>query len=243
MAVENIDTLAPKIVLGVAAHPDDLDFGMSGAVAKWASQGVQIYYLILTNGARGTADKSADPSKLTKIRRREQRNAAEKLGVTEVFFCDYEDCTLTVCPEVTRDIVRYIRKLKPDVVMTMDPGMLYNTELGMINHPDHRAAGQATLDAVYPCARDHLSFPELSQDDQLPPHKVSNVLLLNFNEQNYYIDISDYIEMKITALAAHVSQISDLEHVELLIRNIAEAKGSDIGVHYAEAFVRIDIKD
>jgi LmbE family N-acetylglucosaminyl deacetylase len=235
------EELHPKIVLGVAAHPDDLDYAFSGTVATWASEGAEVYYLILTNGNKGSSDISVDPQQLTITRRAEQRAAAKVLGVKEVFFCDYEDGLLEVSPAVKRDIVRIIRSVKPEVILTMDPGVLYAAERGFINHPDHRAAGQATLDAVFPLARDHLSFPELLTDDKLQPHKVATVLLLNFEQHNFSINISGAIDQKMAALAAHASQMPDLKATQQRMRDFAAQAGSRAGVEYAEAFVRIDI--
>lgn len=235
----------PKIALGVAAHPDDLDFSAAGSVATWTAAGATVYYLVLTNGNKGSADLAADPKGLVEIRRREQREAARILGVKEVFFCDYEDGGLTVSMEVKRDIARIIRQVRPDTVFTMDPTMVYAPEKGFINHPDHRAAGQATLDAVYPLARDHLSFPELYIDEKLEPHKVSTVLLTNFSmdcdQHTCVIDITDTIDIKLQALAAHPSQIGDMDGTLQRIRNMAAERGTDCGAKYAEGFVRINV--
>lgn len=232
----------PKIVLGVAAHPDDLDFAAAGTIASWTARGAKAYYLILTNGNKGSSDRHADPKELVELRRNEQRAAADILGVSDVFFCDYEDGCLAVSLAVKRDITRIIRTVRPDAVITMDPGMLYDVERGFINHPDHRAAGQATLDAVYPLARDHLSFPELLQEEGLEPHNVATVLLTNFQQQNCYVDITGTFDKKIEALAAHDSQIPGLKSVEDMMREFAGAMGSKTGVKYAEGFIRIDIR-
>lgn len=233
----------PKSVLGVAAHPDDLDFGSSGTIAKWTRAGCEAYYLILTNGNKGSADLSADPRALTELRREEQRAAAKVLGVKEVFFCDYDDGTLTVSMDVKRDIARVIRTVRPQVVITMDPGMLYDEARGFINHPDHRAAGQSALDAVYPLARDHLSFPELYKDEGLQPHNVETVLLTNFTRQNFFVDITDTLETKFRALGAHGSQIPDFEGMKALFTEMSGklAEKAPTPMRYAEGFVRIDV--
>lgn len=234
-------TEVPKVVLGVAAHPDDLDFGSAGTVASWAAEGAEVYYLILTNGNKGSADLHADPKALMETRRAEQREAARILGVRDVFFCDYEDGCLTCDMDVKRDIVRVIRKVRPDAVICMDPTMVYDVERGFINHPDHRAAGQAALDAVYPLARDHLSLPELYTDEGLAPHNVSTVYMVNFQNQNTFIDITDTFDRKMQALAAHDSQIPDFKRAENLMRDIAEAIGEKCGAKFAEGFLRIDV--
>lgn len=234
--------VAPKVALGVGAHPDDLDFCIAGTMATWADQGADVYYLILTNGNKGCPDESADLQELTATRRREQRQAAQLLGVKEVFFYDYDDGFLQVTPELKCDIIRIIRKVKPDVVLTMDPSLLYFAELGFINHPDHRAAGQATLDAVYPLARDCLTYPELIKDEGLRPHKVTSIYLTNFDRQNYHVDITDVIDKKIAALGAHTSQMPGMVLTQKMARQIAAESGAKIGVEYAESFLRIDIQ-
>lgn len=232
--------LSPKIVLGVAAHPDDLDFGASGALAAFAAQGASVYYLLLTDGSKGTADKTLAPKELIKTRQTEQRAAIQAIGAKDVQFLDYPDGELTVSMDLKRDIVKAIRTIKPDVVITMDPSVLYSAERGMINHPDHRAAGQATLDAVYPLARDHLSLPELFADG-FEPHKVSTVLLINFNQSNFIVDVSDTIDLKMAALEAHASQMPDLQKTQNMMRDVAAQIGATSGYDFGESFMRIDI--
>ena len=232
--------LSPKIVLGVAAHPDDLDFGASGSLAAFAAQGAAVYYLLLTDGSKGSADFSATTVDLIKTRQAEQRAAVQAIGAKDVEFLDYPDGELEVTMELKRDIIRTIRTLKPDVVVTMDPSVLYSAKRGMINHPDHRAAGQATLDAVFPLARDHMSFPELFAAG-LEPHKVSTILLINFNEQNYAVDISGTIDVKMKALEAHASQMPDLAKTQEMMRNLAVQIGAENDYKFAESFMRIDI--
>lgn len=233
--------LNPKIILGVVAHPDDLEFGMAGTVATYVAQGAKAYYLILTDAGKGTSDRSLTNGKLSRIRRDEQREAARILGVSEVFFCDYEDGALEPSLDVKRDIVRCIRRVKPDTVLTMDPTMIYSTSRGMVNHTDHRAAGQAALDAVYPLARDHLSFPELLKDEGLEPHKVKTLLMHNFDRQNFYVDITEQIDTKLRALAAHKSQLPNTEATTKMVRDMARREGESVGLKYAESFVRLDL--
>ena len=146
--------LTPKVVLGIAAHPDDLDYYAGGAMAVFAKQGADVFYLVLTDGGKGTSDRSMASETLRDIRREEQRKAIEVLGVKDVFFRDHPDGTLENTLDVKREVVQVIRQIKPDVVVAMDPSVLYFAPEGLVNHPDHRAAGQAALDAVYPLARD-----------------------------------------------------------------------------------------
>jgi LmbE family N-acetylglucosaminyl deacetylase len=232
--------LQPKIVLGVAAHPDDLDFGASGTLAKYAAQGAKVYYLLLTDGSKGSEDRTLASDQLVKIRQQEQRAAIKAIDATNVEFLNYPDGMLEVTMDVKRDIVKAIRTLKPDVVVTMDPGMLYMPERGFINHPDHRAAGQATLDAVFPLARDHLSFPELCEAGY-EPHKVATILLINFTNNNYYEDITATLDKKFAALNEHTSQIGDMDMVRQRFTDMAATTGAKAGYKFAESFLRIDV--
>lgn len=240
MAAQTFPALKPKIVLGVAAHPDDLEFGAAGSMAKFIADGAQGYYCILTNANKGSEDRAITLDQLRDTRREEQRQAGKILGLTDVFFGDYDDGCLGCDLDLKRDITRVIRTVRPDVVITMDPSLLYSAERGIINHPDHRAAGQAVLDAVYPLARDHLSFPELLEQG-LEPHKTATLLLINFDTQNYRVDISDHLDTKLKALGAHASQLSNPEASFDMVRKWAEQTGGKIGARYAEGFVRIDI--
>lgn len=233
--------LKPKAVLGVAAHPDDLDFSASGTFSKWASQGTKVYYLILTDGSKGSIDRKLSPKDLIIIRQKEQKTAAEILGAKQVFFSKWEDCCLECRDDVKLEITRTIRKIKPDVVVTIDPAMVYAADRGFINHPDHRAAGQATLDAVFPLARDHLSFPELLKEG-LEPHATPTVLLVNLERQNWFEDITDNIDKKMEALAAHQSQMPALKRTQKMMRDLAIDMGKKGGCDYAEGFMRVDIR-
>jgi LmbE family N-acetylglucosaminyl deacetylase len=233
-------SLQPKVVLGIAAHPDDLEFAAAGSMAKYIAEGATGYYLVLTNANKGTSDRNMQPDQLRDIRRQEQQDAAKILGLADVFFCDYDDGALECSMDLKRDIARVIRRVKPNVVIAMDPTMVYDTNRGLINHPDHRAAGQATLDAVYPLARDHLSFPELLQEG-FEPHNTATVLLSHFGQENYFVDISPHMETKLQALRAHASQLPDPDGACELVKSWASANSSKVGAAYAEGFVRIDL--
>lgn len=232
--------LKPQVVLGIAAHPDDLDFGAGGTMARFAAEGADVYYLILTDGSKGSPDKQMTSAQLIEIRETEQRAACQIIGGKDVHFLRHPDGGLEVTLDGKAEVVRVIRELKPDVVVTMDPSMLYSMENGFINHPDHRAAGQIALDAVFPLARDHLSFPELYAAG-LEPHKVKTVLLINFEKQNFCVDISEYLDTKFAALAAHASQISDMPAVKKQFTAIASEQGGRSGCRYGEGFVRLDV--
>ncbi|HSW37055.1 MAG TPA: PIG-L deacetylase family protein [Candidatus Saccharimonadales bacterium] len=231
--------LTPKVVLGVAAHPDDLEYGGGGTLAKFAAAGAEVHYLILTDGSRGSSDLKMSPAKLAEIRQKEQRAALKAIGGSSVQFLDYLDGCLEITMDLKKAIVRAIRELKPEVVVTMDPSMIYVAEQGFVNHPDHRAAGQATLDAVFPLARDHLSFPELFKAG-LKPHEVATVLLINLEKSNFYVDITDSIDQKMAALAAHASQ--KMRAAQKMLRQLASEAGKAADCRYAEPFVRIDVK-
>ncbi len=240
MITKNFDELQPKIALGIVAHPDDLEFGAAGTFAKWIAAGTEAYYLILTDGSKGSADPKISTEELIEIRRDEQRVAAQVLGLKDVFFLDYPDGMLEITMDLKRDIVRVIRQIKPDVVVTMDPSMIYTPSRGLINHPDHRAAGQAVLDAVFPLARDHLSFPEIYAEG-LAPHKTSHILLINFNQPNYVVDISETIDTKIATLQAHVSQMPAGPKLKENVHDWATYSAVDSACSLAECYVRIDI--
>lgn len=233
----------PKTILAVAAHPDDVDFGFSGSIAKWAEAGAAVYYLIITDGSKGTDDRKISPAELIKIRQAEQRAAAKLLGAKDVFFLGYPDSELMITLELKKQITKYIRQLKPDTVLVMDPTMIYSNArgFGFINHPDHRAAGQVTLDAIFPLARDHLTFPDLLEEG-LEPHKVSTVLMINFEKHNFAVDISSTLDKKLLALALHTSQMPDLPGTQQMVKGWAEATGKQFNYNYAEAFVRLDIR-
>ncbi len=238
----NSSKLTPKVVLGIAAHPDDLDFYAGGTMAAFAKAGANVYYLTLTDGGKGTDNRAATSEALRDTRRDEQRAASNILGLKDVFFCEFPDGTLENTQDVKREIVKTIRRIKPDVVVTLDPTVAYIAGQGLINHPDHRAAGQAALDAVYPLARDHMSFPELLTQGY-EPHKTPTVLLVTFEPTRgeYVVDISDVFELKVQAMAEHASQFSNIEQTKTVLRNYGAVAGKAHGFTYGEPFVRIDI--
>ncbi len=232
--------LKPNVVLGVAAHPDDLDFGSAATMAKFAAEGADVFYLLLTDGSKGSNDMGLTSSELISIRQEEQKAALLALGGKGITFLDFVDAELELSLELKKLVVAEIRKVKPDVVITMDPTLIYSEKRGIINHPDHRAAGQATLDAVYPLARDHLAFPDLYSEG-LKPHKVSTVLLNNFDRANFYIDVSSTIEKKWQALKCHASQIEDFAAMKKRFSELARTAGKQGGYQYAEGFIRLDL--
>lgn len=206
-------------------------------MAKFAGQGATVYYLVLTDSCKGTADPQMTTEKLKHIREHEQNAALEIIGGKAVEFLGYCDCELEVTQELKGKIVEAIRTIKPDVVVTFDPSMVYSAEHGFINHPDHRAAGQATLDAVFPIARGPLCYPEHLKAG-LQPHNTSTILLFNFDKSNFAVDITNTFSKKLAALEAHGSQETmPPEYLE----EIAREQGEQYGFELAEAFMRIDI--
>jgi LmbE family N-acetylglucosaminyl deacetylase len=196
-----------KRALVVAAHPDDADFGAAGTAYLWSRDGWEFYYLVCTDGSKGSDDPGITQAQLIEMRRREQRDAAKLLGVRDCFFLDHVDGELTPNRALLGDVVRHIRMLKPDAVFTHDPEAVIVRD-AFVNHADHRVTGLTAIDAVYPAARDRLNFPEHIQAG-LEPHKVSQVYIWGSERANFEVDISEAIEMKIEALRAHGSQFSE----------------------------------
>lgn len=225
-------------ILFITAHPDDSEFGAAGSAAKWAREGREVHYCIVTNGDKGSSDPEASPEQVAALRAREQRAACDTIGGQELIILGYPDGTLQNTLDVRRDIVRVIRRLKPDVVVCQDPTVRFRGN--SINHPDHRAAGDAALDAVFPSARDHLVFPELLAEG-LRPHKVTEVLLMGTAEPDLYIDITDTIDIKIAALQCHASQVNGRD-VAKFVRERAQQLGHSAGYEYAEAFRYISLQ-
>ena len=239
-SMADFEPLKPTIVLGVVAHPDDIDICAAGSLAKYASDGAKVYIYVATNGDKGSDDEAITPDQLRETRMLEQQAAARKIGAETVFFGEFPDGMLECTSSLKRDIVRYIRKTKPDVVVTFDPTFLFSTELGIVNHTDHRTVGLAAMDAVYPLARDIKTFPELL-DEGFDPHKVSTILFCNFDKANYYEDITASFAAKSEAIRAHSSQFKDPEAVIAMTEQMASKAGLAAGSPYAEGFVRLDL--
>lgn len=207
----------PLRILGVFAHPDDPEFFAGATFAKWATDGAEITFVVATSGDKGSADLEMTHEKLAQIREVEEQKAAEALGVKEVVFLRYKDGELFPTLELRRDITRMIRLKKPDIVVTLDPTVYWYGTRG-INHPDHRAIGAATLEAVFPTARDRLNFIELERDEKLVPHKALTVYIAGAAEPTITIDVTDSIETQIKSLYEHKSQISDMDAMAKRIR-------------------------
>jgi len=221
----------------IAAHPDDAEFTVAGTVARWAREGQEVTYVICTDGSRGSNDPTIEPEALAANRKAEQDAAAQVLGVREVVYLDYEDGTLEPTLALRRDLTRAIRRYRPDVVICSDPTMRFYGD-GYLNHPDHRAAGDAALDAVFPSAGTRHIFPELLAEG-LEPHDVKEVYVHGHPTPNCWIDISDTIDIKVAALQQHKSQVGGWEGLAEGIRAWAQEAGAGQGIACAESFRRI----
>ena len=203
-------------VLVVTAHPDDVDFGASGTVATLVAAGVSVTYCIVTDGDAGGFDPNVPRSQIPGIRRGEQVSAAAAVGVDDVRFLGYKDGELTVTHELRRDITRVIRQVQPERVMTMSP--IRNWDRIGASHPDHMAAAEATVQAIYPDARNQFAHPSLMNDEGLGEWHVSELWMFGSPTPNTYVDVTDHIEDKLKALRAHVSQTEHMEDLEGMIR-------------------------
>jgi LmbE family N-acetylglucosaminyl deacetylase len=227
----------PERVLVVAAHPDDIEFGAAGTVARWIGEGAAVHYLLMTRGDKGSDDPSADPIALARLREGEQRAAAAEIGVTAVEFLDEPDGQVEPSLRLRERVTRAIRAFQPEIVMSHDPTVLFvNNE--WVNHPDHRAVGTVVVDAVFPTARDPLNFPEHLAAG-LAAWKVAELFLWSTNEANQLVDIGETLERKIAALAHHASQFRDFGETARWLRRGAEELGERAGYPAAEGFRRV----
>jgi LmbE family N-acetylglucosaminyl deacetylase len=228
-------------ILVVTAHPDDVDFGAAGSVATWTAQGIDVAYCIVTDGEAGGSDPSVPRAEMAALRRSEQTAAAECVGVTDLTFLGHPDGRVQSTIELRRDISRVIRQVRPQRVVAQSPER--NFQRIYASHPDHLAAGEATLCAVYPDARNLFAHPELLADEGLEPWSVPEVWMMVGAEPNEYVDTTDAIDRKVKALLSHTSQIADADAMDTLIRQwgagIAKVAGLPEG-SYAEGFQRID---
>lgn len=218
----------PRRVLAVMAHPDDIEFAAGAVFAHWAREGAELYYLLLTDGASGSRDPAMTREGLTLLRQEEQRAAAALVGAKEVFFFGHPDGRLVHTIELRLDIARVIRQVRPDAVLTMDPRFHYSEDY--INHPDHRAAAEATLAAIMPIANTRLAAPELLAEG-LEPHDVATVYLAAFHEANHWIPVAEEdVAVQLAALRAHTSQVGDWDF-EPMVRDFLRQGGADATAH------------
>ncbi len=228
----------PERAMFIYAHPDDIEFGVAGTAALWARHGCQVTYVVITDGNVGSHEEDMSAERLAEIRRAEQTAAGNVVGASCVFL-GYHDGLLQPTLELRKELVRQIRKYKPNIVVCGDPYFYYSDTY--INHPDHRAAAVAALEAVFPAAEMRLLFREL-EEEGLTPHKVNYVYVSGWRDPNFYIDISDTVELKIAALREHVSQLGDWDPTER-VRNWSGEMGKKVGFKHAEAFHKIVLKE
>jgi LmbE family N-acetylglucosaminyl deacetylase len=216
-------------VMVVVAHPDDMEFGCAGTVAKFIKEGKRVVLIQCTSGDKGTARRDITSEELSAIRETEEREACRRLGVSEVRFLRLGDGELV--PDLTfrEKIVRCIREYRPDIVITHDPFRPYSL------HADHRAVGITTVDAVYPTARDPLYFPEHAESG-LEPHKVAELWLFGAEYPDTYVDISETFDAKLDALRAHKSQVGEGNGLEERLRQRSAEAGAARGIELAEIF-------
>jgi LmbE family N-acetylglucosaminyl deacetylase len=232
------NTFIPDRAMFIFAHPDDIEFSVAGTAAKWAMHGSKVTYVVITDGNIGSHDQGMTAGELAKIRRAEQSAAAEVAGATECIFLGYDDGLLEPTLELRKQLVKLIRIHKPNAVVCGDPTMYFRGD--RINHPDHRAAAKAAIDAVFPSSEMHLLHPEF-EEEGITPHKVNYVYISTYGDANYYVDVSESIDTKIDALREHTSQLGDWDPEERM-KSRAIGVGKKVGFAHAESFRRMTLQ-
>jgi LmbE family N-acetylglucosaminyl deacetylase len=229
-------------ILVVTAHPDDVDFGAAGAIAGWVAEGIEVTYCIVTDGDAGGFDPTVPRSQIPAIRRAEQIAAGAVLGVHDVRFLGYRDGELTVTHDLRRDISRVIRQVRPQRMLIQSPER--NWRRLPASHPDHMAAGEAAIFAIYPDARNPFAHPVLLNDEGLEAWTVHDVWVFGTPTPDTFVDITAHFDTKIAALRAHESQTSHMDDLEDRIRGwgvvMAEMGGLPEG-RLAESFMRVEV--
>jgi LmbE family N-acetylglucosaminyl deacetylase len=231
----------PERFMVIVAHPDDADFGPAATVARWIDAGSQGWLVCCTSGDQGGEDPDADPLSLAALREDEQRTAAGIVGYAGVSFLHQPDGALANDLALREQLVREIRTFRPDAVLATDPETLFYRD-GGVNHADHRAAGLAAVDAVYPAARNPMAFPGLARSG-LAAHRVRRLYLFWSERNNAWVDVTATLARRIDALLAHPSQIHDPDSLTERIRTWAAEEGKTIGATAAEAFRVVVIDD
>jgi LmbE family N-acetylglucosaminyl deacetylase len=235
------DTEISRILI-VAAHPDDPDFGSAGTVARWTDAGIDVRYCIVTDGDAGGTDPAASRAELAALRRAEQTAAAKQVGVHDLRFLGYPDGRVEATLGLRKDLARVIRQVRPQRVVSPSPERNYVR--ARVSHPDHRAVGSATLDAVYPDARNPLAFPELLTVEGLAAWTVPEVWIAGGLAPDHYVDVTDTFPRKIAALRAHESQIADPDGLAEMLRGWLGRAAAQAGLpdgRLAEAFQVLDM--
>lgn len=205
-----------KQVLVINAHPDDSDFGASGTIAQWVKAGILVSYVFCTNGDQGGEESGFTKEEMPAIRQREQRAAGAVIGVTDITFLNYVDGHLEATLQLRKDLVRQIRRVQPDRMVCQSPERNWD-RIGA-SHPDHLAAGEAAIQAVYPDARNPFAFTDLIEKEELQPWRVREVWIMGFAHPDHWVDITDTFELKLAALRAHASQTAHNEELEGMLR-------------------------
>jgi len=231
----------PERFMVIVAHPDDADFGPAATASRWIDAGSVGWLVCCTSGDQGGEDAAQEPLELAAVREREQRDAARIVGYAGVSFLHQPDGALVNDLALRELLVREIRTFRPDAVLATDPEVLFHGD-GFVNHTDHRAAGMAAVDAVYPAARNPMAFPWLARAG-LDKHVVRRLYLFWSNQPGAWVDVRDTIGRKVDALRAHASQIREPDRLEARIRDWAREEGERIGSEAAEAFRVVVIED
>lgn len=234
------DFYIPESAMAIVAHPDDIEYSCAGTLARWAKHGARISYVLCTSGDVGIDEIGMTRARATEIREAEQREAAKIVGAAEVIFLREPDGMLQPTLELRKKLVREIRRFRPEVVVCGDPTIVWEGN-DYINHPDHRAAATAALDAVFPAAGQPNLFEELA-DEGFIAHKPRKVYVTSWVGAEYFVNIEDTIDIKIAALKAHKSQMGDWEPVEK-IREWAAEKGKGKELAYAEGYRVVTLVD
>ncbi len=226
-----------KRVLVISAHPDDSDFGASGTIAQWVKKGIEVAYVFCTNGDQGGEESGFTKEEMPAIRQREQRAAGAVIGVSDITFLNYIDGNLEATLGLRKDLVRQIRISQPDRMVCQSPERNWD-RIGA-SHPDHLAAGESAIQAVYPDARNPFAFTDLLEKEGLQPWRVKEVWVTAFANPDHFVDITDTFDLKIKALQAHASQTSHNENLETMVREWGERNAAAAGFaqgRIAEAF-------
>ena len=234
---------APERALVIAAHPDDMDFGAAGTLATWVDEGTVVTYCLCTNGDAGGFDPAIPRSEIAGIRQAEQRAAAEAVGVHDVRFLGYPDGQLAVTFALRRDLSRVIRQVQPERVLIQSPEI--NWDRVPASHPDHRAAGEAALAAVYPDARNPFTHTSLLEEEGLEAWTVHDLWVMGGPESNHWVDVTDVFDRKLAALRAHVSQTEHMEDLDGFLRGWGAVQAERGGLpdgRLAEGFRRVAIR-
>jgi len=226
-----------KKILIILAHPDDPEYFCGATIAKWIREGHEVDYCLFTKGEKGINNNYQVTKNIISMREKEQKSAANVLGVNGIQYLSYKDGMLVPNLEARKNIVRVIRSLRPNIVVTCDPTNYYPSD-NYLNHPDHRAAGQIVVDAVFPATQNKLFFPELLSE-QLPPHHVEEIWLSLPKEANITLDVTDTWPLKVKALEEHFSQIGDVMKFRTHMASKADFKDKNDISHFEEKFYRI----